>query len=268
MNHSIARACPGRLAVVLLALAAATAPAIAQAGWKTRLHPAAASVPEAQAATLFQLIADPFDPLHNDTKVEAVGLPSGEWTAVGKMRQVKGGRDGIRLLPGPYLLRVTCESEDHLRQFEAEPIEVVAGEDYYVECRGHSPAEMRVRISHQPRPPAGTPLPVRTGLVEMPAGHDAARIGQAVKAALANRGWQVTGEAPGRIDAHLQVREHAATIRIDYDPAEVSFAYVDSANLDLLVEDGATYLHRNYYNWIRYLGADIGLDLAGQPLTR
>jgi hypothetical protein len=72
--------------------------------------------------------------------------------------------------------------------------------------------------------------------------------------------------SPG--DACLQVREHAATIRIDYDPAEVSFVYVDSANLDHLVEDGATYVYRNYYNWMRYLGADIGLDLAGQPLTR
>ena len=144
MNHFISWACPGRLVAVLLALAVAAAPPIAQAGWKTRLHPAAATVGEAQAATVFQ----------------------------------------------------------------------------------------------------------------------------AVKAALANRGWKVSGEAPGRIYARLKVREHAATIRIDYDPAEVSFVYIDSANLDHLVEDGATHVHRNYYNWIGYLGADIGLDLAGQPLTR
>jgi hypothetical protein len=41
---------------------------------------------------------------------------------------------------------------------------------------------------------------------------------------------------PGRlVAARLQVREHAATVRIDYDPAEVSFVYADSANLDHLV---------------------------------
>jgi hypothetical protein len=65
------------------------------------------------------------------------------------------------------------------------------------------------------------------------------------------------------------VREHVAVIRIDYDASQATFSYVDSSNLEYLVENGYASVHHNYYNWINFLGSDLMTDLRGEvPVVR
>jgi len=271
MNHSCARVC-----AALLAACAAAIPSLALAG-RTLLVPGAERLADAQAAVLVTQRPDPFDLTDNQTVIEAVGTGDGVWTPLGKMRSLKGPDSRVRvhafddlinLAPGRYQLRVACYGGDYERIFEAQPIEVAAGQEYVIECRGRTQPEARVHVATQPRLPHGATRPLRTGRVDVPAGHDAARVGQAVKAALANRGWQIADEESGRIDATLHVRKHAVTIRIQYDPQDVTFAYLDGNDLDPHVEDGEAALHYNYYHWIYYLGVDVGLHLAGETLTQ
>ena len=82
-----------------------------------------------------------------------------------------------------------------------------------------------------------------------------------IKRALAGRGWEVTGEQPGQIDATIHLREHMAKIKVTYDEAKVQFAYVDSSNLDFSEKRGRRYIHRNYLGWMTYLTTDLATNM-------
>jgi len=83
-----------------------------------------------------------------------------------------------------------------------------------------------------------------------------------IKRALAGRGWEVTGEQPGQIDAMLHLREHVAKIKVTYDASNVQFAYVDSTNLDFRQKsNGRKYIHRNYLGWMTYLTTDLATNM-------
>jgi len=85
---------------------------------------------------------------------------------------------------------------------------------------------------------------------------------QAIELALANRGWLVTEEEPGKIHATLNNRKHVARILITYDDETVKIEYVDSENLDYEVDEGGQPLiHDNYNAWIQYLVKDINRNI-------
>jgi hypothetical protein len=97
--------------------------------------------------------------------------------------------------------------------------------------------------------------------VAVPAGMTDANLTKDIKRALAGRGWEVTGEQPGQIDATLHLREHMAKIKVTYDTAKVQFSYVDSNNLDYSEKRGRRYIHRNYLGWLTYLTTDLATNM-------
>jgi hypothetical protein len=87
-----------------------------------------------------------------------------------------------------------------------------------------------------------------------------------IKRSLARRGWVVTNEQPGQIDARLNVRAHVARISITYTADEVRIAYVDSENLKYHRRaSGEEVIHKNYLGWINYLEREIAAASYESP---
>jgi hypothetical protein len=97
--------------------------------------------------------------------------------------------------------------------------------------------------------------------VSIPAGLSQDGVAKDIKRALMGRGWEVTSEAPGQIEAQLHLREHFAQIKVTYDEKSVQFAYVDSRNLDFENKRGRKYIHRNYLGWMTYLTTDLATNM-------
>lgn len=97
--------------------------------------------------------------------------------------------------------------------------------------------------------------------ITIPAGLSAQDVARAIKMSLINRTWTVTREAPGEIDATLNLRDHVARIAITYDDAQVRIAYLSSENLKFEEKRGTRYIHKNYLSWINNLTGDISRQL-------
>jgi len=67
------------------------------------------------------------------------------------------------------------------------------------------------------------------------------------------RGWTMKDIEPGRLDAELHVRGHAAVVEIKYSPTSYSITHKNSTNLNY---DG-TNIHPNYNGWIQNLQREI-----------
>ncbi|KGQ19081.1 putative lipoprotein [Lysobacter dokdonensis DS-58] len=103
--------------------------------------------------------------------------------------------------------------------------------------------------------------------VAIPAGMTDEQVVKDIKRALTGRGWVITAEQPGQIDAELNLREHWAKIKVVFDGKTVQYSYVDSRNLDFKVKRGQRYIHRNYLGWMSYVQKDTSTNLqltAGQ----
>lgn len=101
--------------------------------------------------------------------------------------------------------------------------------------------------------------------IAVPADLEQGQIVRAIKAALLGRTWTITGEQPGRIEATLHLREHSATIYVDYDRESIRFHHVASSNLmEGRNRRGELVIHRNYNSWLQNVANDlrIQLDLA------
>ncbi|GAA5645391.1 MULTISPECIES: hypothetical protein [Vibrio] len=84
------------------------------------------------------------------------------------------------------------------------------------------------------------------------------QVKNAIIEAASDRGWIVAEVNPGELNATIQVRSHAAEVRIPYSEKYYSILYVSSVNLK--AEDG--HIHRNYNRWINNLNVDIQRELA------
>ena len=83
-------------------------------------------------------------------------------------------------------------------------------------------------------------------------------VGKAVITAVTKRGWVVTKDEPGLIEARLNVRnKHTALVSIPYTNKNFSIEYKDSTNLD---HKGNT-IHRNYNKWVILLDREIQQEL-------
>jgi hypothetical protein len=98
------------------------------------------------------------------------------------------------------------------------------------------------------------PIAVPMGLTEK-------SVAKAVKLGVLQRGWLVTREEPGYMEATLHLRSHMARIGIDYDPQSVKIRYIDSQNLDFKVKNDVRYIHGNYLKWINNAAHDISIQL-------
>lgn len=97
--------------------------------------------------------------------------------------------------------------------------------------------------------------------IPVPAGVAAADVSKAIKAGIVRRGWIVTKDENGQIDATLNIRSHTAKVVIPYNSKEVAIRYVDSTQLDYSEKKGKRYIHGNYVKWIRNMQADIQREL-------
>jgi len=187
-----------------------------------------------------------------------------QYVVLKRMRKAPAAVSAVHLLPGTYRVRVACESDQYDDKLLSEPIAIKAGQDYFVECRGQTRDQARVSVSSQSAAEWHGVRGIRSNTVEVPAGASADQVGEDLAKALRGRGWDITASTPGHIDATLHVREHVASIRIAYDEHQATFSYVDSTNLEYLVEDGVASVHHNYYNWVNYLGSDLLQYLRGE----
>ena len=200
-----------------------------------------------------------------DTTLEAVALDAStpQFVTLEDMRKGPTKLSAVHVLPGTYRIRVHCKSGSYKGNLDSEPVVMEAGRDYFVECQGQTRDEARVSVTSQSADLHGV-RGIRTKTVALPAGTTADAVGENLVKALRGRGWEVTGTTPGQIDATLHGNDYVASIRIDYDATQATFTYVDSSNLEYLVEDGYATVHRNYYNWINYLGTDLLTYLRGE----
>lgn len=97
--------------------------------------------------------------------------------------------------------------------------------------------------------------------IPVPAGLAAKEVSKAIRAGIVQRGWEVTKDENGRIDAVLHLRGHMAEIAIDYDTKQVKVSYVASENLDYSDKGGVRHIHRNYNKWVENVVSDISRQL-------
>ena len=101
--------------------------------------------------------------------------------------------------------------------------------------------------------------------ITVPAGISAADVAKAIKVAIVRRGWVVTKEESGQLDATLNVRTHMLKVAIPYSDKQVSIKYVASEDLDYQEKSGVKYIHNKYMTWTRNMKVDIEREL--QVLT-
>ena len=97
--------------------------------------------------------------------------------------------------------------------------------------------------------------------IAVPAGLTVKDVSKAIRAGVVTRGWVVSKDENGKIDAVLNVREHTARINIAYDTKQVKVTYVSSDNLNYSEKNGVRVIHRNYNNWVHNVVADITREL-------
>lgn len=83
------------------------------------------------------------------------------------------------------------------------------------------------------------------------------QVRNAIARALVQKGWSISGESKGQLEAVIHPRKHMALIDIEYSTTRYSIRYKDSA---ILRYDG-TEIHRNYNKWIRNLQNAINREL-------
>jgi hypothetical protein len=118
---------------------------------------------------------------------------------------------------------------------------------------------------------AAAPLLVDPAPISVPAGLSEQAVAKAITLGVAQRGWIVSKQEPGYMEATLNIRTHMARVGITYDLKTVQIRYLDSSNLDYEVKDDGRHIHRNYAKWINNMVRDISMQLltasAAAPAT-
>jgi hypothetical protein len=111
---------------------------------------------------------------------------------------------------------------------------------------------------------AGVPL-TDPPPVSVPAGIKPEQVVRAIKAAFAEKGWIISKEEPGRLEATLNIRSHVARVSAQYDARSVQLSYIDSVNLDYEEKNGKREIHRNYPKWVNNVIVGIQRNLLMMP---
>jgi len=118
---------------------------------------------------------------------------------------------------------------------------------------------------------AAAPLLVDPAPISVPAGLSEQAVAKAITLGVAQRGWIVSKQEPGYMEATLNIRTHMAKVSITYDVKSIQIKYLDSTNLDYEVEKDGRHIHRNYLKWINNIVHDISVQLltasAAAPAT-
>ena len=108
---------------------------------------------------------------------------------------------------------------------------------------------------------AAGPVLVDPAPMVVPPGLSDQAVEKAIRTGVAQRGWVVSRQQPGDMEATLHLRSHVARIGIKYDAMLIQIRYLDSQNLDYEVKKGVPHIHRNYLKWINNIIQDINVQL-------
>ena len=108
---------------------------------------------------------------------------------------------------------------------------------------------------------AGAAVLVDPEPIAIPSGLSDAAVTKAIRLGVAQRGWVVTREEPGYMEATLHLRTHVATIGLNYDARQIKIHYVSSENLDYEKKNDVSYIHGNYLRWVNNVVHDINVQL-------
>jgi hypothetical protein len=102
--------------------------------------------------------------------------------------------------------------------------------------------------------------------ISVPPGLSEKAVAKSIRLGVAQRGWVVSRQDPGYMEATLNIRSHVAKVGITYDTKSIQIRYVDSTNLDYEVKKGVRRIHGNYLKWINNIVRDIGVQLQSAEI--
>jgi len=115
---------------------------------------------------------------------------------------------------------------------------------------------------------AAVPL-VDPPAVDAPASLTQKEIVGVTRKMLITRGWLITKDSSGELDAKLDVRTHTIRCRFVVADHKIHIKYVDSVNMDYkLRSDGAAVIHRKYPGWINNVVTALSRDLQLATLEK
>ncbi len=102
--------------------------------------------------------------------------------------------------------------------------------------------------------------------ISVPPGLSEKAVAKSIRLGVAQRGWVVSRQDPGYIEATLNIRSHVAKVGITYDTKSIQIRYIDSTNLDYEVKKGVRRIHGNYLKWINNIVKDISVQLQSAEI--
>jgi hypothetical protein len=102
--------------------------------------------------------------------------------------------------------------------------------------------------------------------ISVPPGLTDKLVAKSIRLGVAQRGWIVTRQDPGYMEATLHLRTHVAKVGINYDASSIKVRYLESQNLDYAVKKGVPRIHGNYLKWVNNLVGDISLQLQSAEM--
>jgi hypothetical protein len=103
--------------------------------------------------------------------------------------------------------------------------------------------------------------------VTVPAKLSMKDVSKAIRSGIVQRGWVVSKDENGQIDASLNVRTHEVRVAIVYDTKQVKINYVSSQNLDYDEKGGKRHIHKKYNQWVQNMANDIRTSLAAEAIA-
>lgn len=102
--------------------------------------------------------------------------------------------------------------------------------------------------------------------ISVPPGLSEEAVAKSIRLGVAQRGWVVSRQDPGYMEATLNIRSHVAKVGITYDTKSIQIRYIDSTNLDYEVKKGVRRIHGNYLKWINNIVRDISVQLQSAEI--
>ena len=102
--------------------------------------------------------------------------------------------------------------------------------------------------------------------ISVPPGLSEKAVAKSIRLGVAQRGWVVSRQDPGYMEATLNIRSHVAKVGITYDTKSIQIRYIDSTNLDYEVKKGVRRIHGNYLKWINNIVKDISVQLQSAEI--
>lgn len=103
--------------------------------------------------------------------------------------------------------------------------------------------------------------------VAVPAKLSMKDVSKAIRTGIVSRGWVISKDEGGKIDAVLNVRTHEVKVAIGYDTSQVKISYVSSQNLDYDEKGGTRHIHKKYNQWVQNMANDIRNALAAEAIS-